>query len=311
MPEKVVISVVSPVYSAEGIIDELVRQIQANLGLITEDYEVILVEDNSRDSSWTKIEENCAKDARIKGIKLSKNFGQHSAINAGLRQAIGEWIVVMDCDLQDRPDEIPNLFTKALEGFDIVIAQRMDRKDSLLKKFFSWAFYRMFSYLTDTKQDSSIANFGIYRDTAIRAILSMGDQVLYFPAMVQWVGFKKVCLPTVHNTRFEGKSSYNMRKLLRLAIDVIINFSDKPLRVTIKTGFAMALVSFIVGIGYFIGYLSGSIQVAGFASLIISIWFLAGLVILVLGVLGLYIGRSFEAAKKRPIFIIEKKVNVK
>lgn len=310
MSNNIHISLVSPVYMAEKIVGELVSRIIESVSLITVDFEIILVNDSSPDDSWQRILEECEKDKRIKGINLSRNFGQHNAITAGLKFAKGEWIVVMDCDLQDRPDEIPNLYRKALEGYDSVFAQRLYRNDSFPKRLFSKIFYALFSYLTETKQDSSVANFGIYRKCVVDAILTMKDQIRFLPTMVQWVGFRKFYLPVQHSNRREGKTTYNYKSLLHLAVNNIIAFSDKPLRLTAKTGLIIAMLSFITGIIYFVLYLIGSIQVLGFTTLILSIWFLAGIIILILGVLGLYVGKVFEKVKERPTYIISDRYNI-
>ncbi|OJV42951.1 MAG: glycosyltransferase [Bacteroidales bacterium 36-12] len=310
MEENIHISVVSPVYMAERIVAELVKQIKESLKSITDHYEIILVNDASPDKSWGSIQEECKKDKRVKGIDLSRNFGQHYAITAGLSLSKGEWIVVMDCDLQDRPDEIPNLYNKAQEGWDSVFAQRVERNDTFLKRNFSKSFYKLFSYLTDTKQDATVANFGIYHRKVVDAILEMKDQIRFFPTMVQWVGFHKYYLPVKHSERREGKSSYNLKSLFRLALNTIIAFSDKPLRLTVKIGFYLASISFFVGLIYLILYLSGQIKVLGFTSLFISIWFLAGVVITILGIIGLYLGKMFEKVKDRPVFITNETINV-
>ena len=310
MSNNIHISLVSPVYMAEKIVGELVRRIIESVSLITGDFEIILVNDSSPDASWQKILEECEKDKRIKGINLSRNFGQHNAITAGLKFAKGEWIIVMDCDLQDRPDEIPNLYRKALEGYDTVFAQRLYRSDSFPKRYLSKIFYALFSYLTETKQDPSVANFGIYRKCVVDAILNMKDQIRFLPTMIQWVGFRKYYLPVQHSNRYEGKTTYNFKSLLHLAMNNIVAFSDKPLRLTAKTGLIIAMLSFITGIIYFVLYLIGSIQVLGFTTLILSIWFLAGIIILILGVLGLYVGKVFEKVKKRPTYIIRDKCNI-
>ena len=160
--EKIHISVVSPVYRAEKIVAELVRQLHENLSKITNDYEIILVNDASPDNSWLAVVAECEKDKRVKGINLSRNFGQHYAITAGLSYAKGEWVVVMDCDLQDRPDEIPNLYNKVQEGYDIVYARRAERQDKFIKRLSSTIFYTVHNYLSGLKGDGSIANFGIY-----------------------------------------------------------------------------------------------------------------------------------------------------
>jgi polyisoprenyl-phosphate glycosyltransferase len=310
MQDNIHISVVSPVYRAENIVSELVKQLKEQLSPITGDFEIILINDASPDNSWVEIEKETTKDKRVKGLNLSRNFGQHYAITAGLNFARGEWIVVMDCDLQDRPDEIPNLYHKALEGYDSVFAQRTERNDTLFKKLFSKLFYKLFSYLTDTKQDATVANFGIYRRCVIDAILSMHDQIRFFPTMVQWVGFRKFYLPVEHASRFEGKSTYNFKGLFRLAINTIMGFSDKPLRLTVKVGFFITLLSVLVAIVYLGLYLSGQIQVEGFTTLILSLWFLSGFIMFILGILGLYIGRMFEKVKERPVYLIQDKCNI-
>jgi dolichol-phosphate mannosyltransferase len=202
------------------------------------------------------------------------------------------------------------LYRKALEGYDTVFAQRLYRNDSFPKRFLSKIFYALFSYLTETKQDPSVANFGIYRKCVVDAILNMKDQIRFLPTMVQWVGFRKYYLPVQHSNRYEGKTTYNFKSLLHLAMNNIVAFSDKPLRLTAKTGLIIAMLSFITGIIYFVLYLIGSIQVLGFTTLILSIWFLAGIIILILGVLGLYVGKVFEKVKERPTYIISDKYNI-
>ncbi len=299
------LSIVSPVYQAEKIVDDLVHQIIKNVSNITQNFEIILVEDGSPDNSWQKIEENCKKDHRIKGIKLSRNFGQHCAITAGLDHAQGEWIVVMDCDLQDRPEEIPNLYHKAQEGFDVVLAQRYERQDNFFKKIFSWFFYQILSYLTGVKYDPSVANFGIYHQKVIKVICEMRESMRVFPVMVKWIGFRTTHIHVTHAQRAEGKSSYNFKKRVNLALDIILAYSDKPLRMIVKLGLSISFFSFLFAIVLFVRYLLGIIKVEGYASLIISIWFFSGLIMMTLGILGLYIGKIFENVKNRPIYIVD------
>ena len=298
------ISVVSPVYNAEKTLLLLVERVESVLLKTTSEYEIILVEDGGPDDSWSIINNLAKANNKILGIKLSRNFGQHNAITAGLSYASGEWVIVMDCDLQDVPEEIPRLLQKAEEGYDIVLAKRQTRKDHFFKKLSSRLFYATFSYLTETKQDHTVANFGIYHKRVINAILSMGDEIRYFPTMVQWVGFKKTAIEVEHAERAEGKSSYTFKKLLLLAFNNIIAFSDKPLRLTIKFGLSLSILSMFVGFYYLFLYFSGRITEVGFTSLIISLWFLAGIIILILGILGIYLGKAFEKIKNRPTFII-------
>lgn len=302
-------SIISPIYKGESMLQELVERIQNQMELLACEYEIILVNDASPDNSWLKIKEICSNDFHIKGINLSRNFGQHYAITAGLSVAKGKWVIVMDCDLQDQPEEIPNLYKKAQEGFDIVFAQRIERKDSFLKRLSSTLFYGVFSYLTETKQDKTVANFGIYHRKVTNSILAMGDSIRYFPTMVQWVGFRKAWLPVKHAEREDGSSGYNFRKLLNLAFNNIIAFSDKPIRLMMQFGSFITLFSIAVALFYLIKYLIGGIAVSGFTTIIISIWFLAGMIIMLLGCIGVYIGKIYDRVKQRPTFIIDEILN--
>ena len=304
------ISIVIPLYKCSSALPELFKRLKATLQGISDDYEIILVNDASPENDWEIVKEKATENTKIKGINLSRNFGQHYAITAGLYHAKGEWIVVMDGDLQDQPEEINKLHNKAVEGYDIVLGQRQRRRDRLFKRFYSKIFYKVFSYLTNTKQDPSVANFGIYNRKAIDAILSMKDNIRYFPTLIQWVGFRKTAISVEHDKRFEGESAYTIRGLFRLAFNNIIAFSDKPLRITIRIGFAISALSFLFGVIYLFRYIIGDITVLGFTSLIISIWFLSGIIISILGLLGIYLGKVYDKVKNRPVYIIDQKLNL-
>ncbi|MCX6972901.1 MAG: glycosyltransferase family 2 protein [Verrucomicrobia bacterium] len=298
------LSVVSPVYRAEGLVGKLVAEIRAALEPLGISYEIILVEDASPDKSWEAICECCEKFAEVRGVLLSRNFGQHYAISAGLTLARGDWVVVMDCDLQDRPAEIPRLLQKAAEGYDVVVARRAIRQDGFFKKLSSRLFYGTLGWLTGTNHDPAIANFGIYSAKVIAAINSMPESIRYFPTMVRWVGFRTACLDVEHAARTEGKTSYNLRKLFNLALDICLAYSDKPLRMAVGTGFVVSLIGFVFAGVTVVQAFRGEIQVLGYASLIVSLWVLAGLLIFIMGVVGLYVGKCFEGVKRRPAFII-------
>ncbi|MBD3425552.1 MAG: glycosyltransferase [Candidatus Latescibacteria bacterium] len=303
-------SVIIPLYNCEPFISELTERIRKNLSEISDNFEIIYVNDSSPGDDWNLVEGESKKDERIKGINLSRNFGQHYAISAGLQHAKGEWVYVMDGDLQDLPEEMVKLYNNTEGDYKIVLAQRKIRKDNLLKRASSRLFYRLFSYLTDIRLDSSVANFGIYHEKVIEYFLKMQDQVRYFPTMIQWVGFKKKYVPVEHGERAEGRSSYSYRSLFKLAFNNIIAFSSKPLRLTITLGMVISLTSFITGVYYLINYLLGNITQMGFTSLILSIWFLGGIVIMILGMLGVYIGKIFDKVKNRPMYIIENTINI-
>ncbi|MFZ6665285.1 glycosyltransferase family 2 protein [Peijinzhouia sedimentorum] len=304
------ISIISPVYGAQGMIDELVNRISKAVIDISEDFEIILVEDNSPDNSWLEMERISNQNSKVKSIKLSKNFGQHYAITAGLDVAQGDWIVVMDCDLQDKPEEIPNLLEKALNGFDIVLARRIDRQDNFLVRITSLIFYRILSYLTGATQDHTIANFGIYNKRIVEVIRQMREPIRYFPTMVKWVGFEKAYQDVSHGEREQGSSGYNFNKRLKLAVDIMLAFSNKPLLLTVKLGLFISISSFLVSIIVLIFALLGKYTVSGYASMMMSIWFLSGLIIFILGINGLYLSKVFDGVKNRPIYIISKSINL-
>lgn len=307
----ILISVVSPVYRAENIIEELVFQVKEKLLSITENFEIILVNDSSPDNSWTKITIECEKDIRIKGIDLSRNFGQHYAISAGLKYAKGEWIVVMDCDLQDRPDEIPRLYKKAIEGWEIVQAKRTNRKDHFTKRLSSNLFHRVFSFLSGIDSDHSIANFGIYHFKVIHEYNKMIEVARSFPSLISQLGFNKTTVDVIHSERFEGQTTYSFSKLINLSLDVILSNSNKPLKLTVKLGFFISLLSFLLASYNIFANLAGMIKVEGFTSTIFSIWFVGGLILLVLGVIGLYVGKIFEQVKARQLYIVKEIINFK
>lgn len=301
-----VLSIVSPVYKAEKIIPLLVERIENAVSKITDDYEIILVEDGSPDDCWSVIGSIAKNNPKIKGIKLSRNFGQHPAIMAGLSQAEGEWIVVMDCDLQDQPEEIEKLYNKALEGYDVVLAKRQSRKDGFFKRMTSLFFSKIYGYFTDTEYDNEVANFGIYNQKVIKSILEISDAIKFFPLFVKFVGYSSASIIVEHAERAEGNTSYSFSKLLSLAFNTIISFSNKPLKLFVKFGLTISIISFFVGIyNVYLG-LTNQIEVMGYSSIIVSIWFLSGVVITTIGVTGIYVGKIFDQTKNRPTYLIDK-----
>lgn len=299
------ISIVSPVYRAEKILDKLVEQINAAMDMLDKTYEIVLVDDRSPDGGWAVMKRLSQEFPQVKSIRLSRNFGQHPAIMAGLSQARGEWIVVMDCDLQDQPKEIVKLYNKAQEGFESVMARRANRKDSFLKKLSSKIFSKIYSYFTEVKYDNEIANFGIYHKKVIHGVLAIADQIKFFPLFVNLAGFNSTCVTVEHAERFSGTTSYSFSKLLSLAFNTIISFSNKPLKLFVKFGLTISALSFLVGLYYIYMSLTDKIEVLGYSSIIVSIWFLSGVIITTIGVCGIYIGKIFDQVKGRPVFIID------
>ena len=304
------LTVVSPVYYGEAMVHELVSRLKKSLALITEDYNIVLVNDHSPDNSWSMILKECAEDERVKGINLSRNFGQHNAITAGLSFSKGEWVIVMDCDLQDRPEEIPNLYNKALEGYDIVYAQRVERQDKFFKKLSSSIFHAVFNFLSGAKTDKSISNFGIYKKAVIDEYVQMPERFRGFGSLVRYLGFESTAIPVEHAKRLSGRSSYSLKKLIKQASNSIISNTNRPLRIMIVFGFCTALISVLIALYNLVAHFLGIISVAGFTSTIFSIWFVGGIIMTQLGILGIYLGRIFDQVKGRPIYVVKDKVNI-
>lgn len=300
------LSVVIPVFQAENCLEELYRRLKNALESITLDFELVLVEDCGGDNSWLIIERLVEEDSRVRGIQFSRNFGQHYGITAGLDYCRGDWVVVMDCDLQDRPEEIPRLYAKALEGFDIVMAGRGVRRDALLKRITSWLFYKIFSYLADIEYNGDSGNFRIMSRKVVLNFNRMREQLRFFGGLVQWMGFPSTSIQVQHAGRFEGKSSYTASKLWKLATDTIIAYSDKPLRLAVRVGFSMAFLSFCYG-SYILGraLIYGS-PIPGWNSMIVSLYFIGGIIISILGIIGIYLGKTFDESKRRPLYIVSR-----
>ena len=299
------ISIVSPVYGCRDSLDDLYTRVKDSVSQITDDFELIFVNDRSPDNAWEKIKELAKKDKRVKGINLSRNFGQHKAISAGIDYAKGDWIVVMDCDLQDRPEEIVNLYNKAIQGYDVVFGKRTGRKDSITKKFFSTLFIKVYDYLSGTKTDMSIGNFSIISKKVADNLKKMSGQHRPYSFFVIWLGFNRTSIPVQHAKREVGQSSYNFKKLVELAFDNIVSQSNKLLKVSTYMGFVITLISIIYIIYLVLKYILTDEIVPGWTSTMVSIYLMSGLLFLFLGIIGTYIGKIFDETKNRPLYIVD------
>ena len=303
------ISVVIPVYGCRAALPELHRRLVDTLEGMGKSFEIVLVDDCCPQKSWDEIKEICAGDDRVKGIHLSRNFGQIRAITAGLDNSRGDWVVVMDCDLQDRPEAIARLYAKAQEGYDVVFVKRVERKDSGLTLFLSRLFYRVYSYFTDGAYDSSLCNFSISRRIVIDNYCRMREHNRGFTMFVKWLGFRQTAIEVEGDERFEGTSSYNFRKKLTMAFELITAQSNKPLKLAVGAGFVIALLAFmyllVLVVRYFV---SPGVQV-GWTSTIASIYLMGGLILSAIGVVGLYVGNIFDEVKNRPLYVISEILN--
>ena len=304
------ISVVAPIFNESDLIPEFVKQVVENVEKISSDYEIILVDDGSADNSWSYMESEALKNKKVKAYRLSKNFGHHYAITAGVHNASGEWVVVMDSDLQDRPEVIPELYEKAQQGFDVVFVSRTQRPESFVYKGFQKLFYWLLRVLSGIKFDSRQANFSIINKKVVEAFIKFPEHARFYGSTIKWLGFNRTDIQARHGQRFSGKPGYTIKKRISLAADIIISFSGRPLRFAIVIGLLMSFVSLLLSIWVLVGAFSWGFAVLGWPSLMASILFTGGAILVVLGIIGIYLGRVFQEVKSRPLYIVSETRNV-
>lgn len=297
------ISVVVPVYGCRAALPELHRRLTEVLLKITNNYEIILVNDGCPQNSWEEIVRICDIDSKVVGLEMARNFGQIKAITAGLDYSRGDWVVVMDCDLQDRPEEILNLYNKALEGYDVVFARRKTRQDSRSKVFVSNCFYKLYSMATDVEYDPALCNFSISNRKVIDGYCSMRELHRAFVMYIKWMGFRQTSIDVEHNERYEGKSGYDFKKRIHMALEILTSQSDKLLKATAILGFLMSAIAFVGVIITVIRFFALHIT-PGYSSMLSAIFFMGGLIIMVIGMVGIYIGNIFMEVKHRPLYLI-------
>ncbi len=303
------ISIVSPVYGAEKIVKELVTQIGQGVAELGCDYEIILVEDASPDKSWEQIVEVAAQNDKVKGYKLSRNFGQHAAIKAGLSVCTGDVAIVMDCDLQDNPKYIKELLEKYHEGNDIVYTYKKKRNHSRFKNVTAVLYNAVLNFLLENKSleaDKNVGAYSLVSRKVIEAFISYNDYQFHYLLVLRWLGFQSDYVEIEHSDRFEGESSYTLRKLLKHAGVAILYQSEKLLRLSIYFGGLVSFFSFLGGLYIIISYFLYDYQ-SGWASIIVLLSFSLGVILVSIGVLGVYLGKMFEQVKGRPQFIFDRK----
>lgn len=294
------ISIVVPVYQAEATLDELIGRLDRSLCNLSSRIEVILIDDGSVDSTWSIIKKITEEYTFIKAYRLSRNFGQHNAIVAGLEATQGDWIVVMDCDLQDRPEAIPQLFKKALEGYDIVLARRKNRQDSKFKILTSILFYKVFDKISGLTFEKGVGNFGIYNKKVIKAVLSYRENFRPFAIIVKVVGFNTATIDVEHNKRFSGKSNYRSFGLLKGALNAIIYYSNRPIWIFLMVGLGMISLILFLLLGMF--FMIFNIDVM---DLVLILIVLMSILSMNTALIGIYVSRIFIESKNRPLYIVD------
>jgi dolichol-phosphate mannosyltransferase len=303
------LSVVIPVYNESSLIDELVKRVKTNVKLITEDFEIIIVDDGSQDNTWNLIENEAKSENRIKGIKFSRNFGHHYAITAGLHNSDGEWVVVMDGDLQDRPEVIPDLYKKAQEGFDVVFVSRQNRPEKLYYRILQKIFYQVLRTLSGINFDSRQANFSIIRKKVIEAFKKFPESARFYGSTIIWLGFKRTFIVADHGVRYSGRPSYTIKKRFKLASDIILSFSERPLKFAIVFGLLISTISIFLAARIVYGSFKWGDEVSTWSSIVTTILFSTGVILVLTGIIGIYIGEIFKQVKNRPLYVIDEVIN--
>jgi len=305
--DKPEISVVVPVYGCADCLHRLHARLKAVFAQMGKTYEIVLVEDRSPDWSWTALSELAAADPNVRAVRLSRNFGQHAAITAGLAESSGRWTVVMDCDLQDPPEEIPRLYAKALEGYDIVLSRREERRQSLPRRLAATAYYRSRNRLTRSSMHTNYANLSILDRKVVEAFLALRDKDRQYLLILHWLGFRQATIDFRQSDRAAGRSSYDFRRLVRVALDGVFFQSTLLLRYVVYTGFWVAAAGGLLAIYAMVVFAAGR-SLPQWTALPVLILLLTGFIIISTGVTGLYVGKIFEQVKGRPLYVVDTRI---
>ncbi len=304
MPASPDFSVIIPVYNEEENLAVLYERLSAVVGKLGT-YEIILVDDGSKDRSWQLIKELHGKDDRVKGVSFSRNFGHHIAITAGLDYAKGQTIVLMDGDLQDQPEEIPRLLDKLREDYDLVYGIRKVKKDSLMKRFNSFLFWWFLNKLSGIEIPRNQTLLRVFDRKILDVLKDMRERARFIHGMIAWTGFRIALIEVEHAPRERGVSKYNTVKLFRLAFNAITSFSTLPLRLATYLGLFSSGVGFFYALYFLYKKIFLGIPVLGYASIIVAVLFVGGVQLLILGIMGEYLGRVYQEVQARPIYILK------
>jgi glycosyltransferase involved in cell wall biosynthesis len=304
-------SFVIPVHNEQDALPEFRRRVDPVLARLDGESEVIVVDDGSTDMSWDVMTAFRSVDRRYKAVRLSRNFGHQAAISAGMDLAAGDAVVIMDADLQDPPEVVLEMAGRWRDGYEVVYGVREDRAvDSVFKRTTADLFYRLLSTLTEVDIPNNVGDFRLIDRRAVEAFRSMREGGRFVRGMYAWVGFRQVGVPYVRQARCAGSTKYPLRKMMRLAGDAVTGFSRKPLKLALKVGAAFSLLAILGGLASVAVRLSGAYTVPGWASILVAVCLLGGLQLAFLGVIGLYVGRTFDESLRRPLYIVSQLVGV-
>lgn len=301
------ISVVAPVYECAGCLDALHQRVAAALDETGESWELVLVDDASPDGAWERIEQICAADPRVRALRLSRNFGQHAAITCGLGAARGHWVAVMDCDMQDPPEELPRLLEAAREGYDVVLSQRDHRRQALHRRLAANAYLRVRNKLAGVHINTRHSTLSVISRPVVEAFLRVGDRDRQYLMILHWLGFPTTTVTIAHREREHGGSSYTLAKLVQVAVDGMFFQTTVLLRWIVVLGFVLAALGAAATVLLVILYFVNS-PLPGFTSLAALALGIGGFTIVSTGVIGLYVGKIFEQVKGRPLFVVDRQL---
>ncbi len=300
------LSVVIPVYNCSGCLEELHARLTAALRAVTEDYEIVLVDDRSTDGAWEVLRRLARSDGRLRIVRLSRNFGQHAAITAGLARCTGAWTVVMDCDLQEPPEEIPRLYAKAQEGYEIVRAVREGRKHTAFRRVSASLYRRM---LSEREGEIEFSTLSIISRKVVDTFLLLRDRDREYQLVLDWLGFSQASISFTHAERAgDSPSTYGLRQLIGVALDGMFFRTTVLLRWIVFAGFGIAGLGAVMAL-YAVYSRTVEDTPPGYTSIVVLLLLLSGFIILALGIVGLYIGRIFDQVKGRPLFVVDEQID--
>ena len=299
------LSVVVPVYGCEACLRALYDRLTATLESLGVAYEIVLVDDRSRDGGWAVLQELSAADTRVHSLRLSRNFGQHAAITAGLGASRGRHVVVMDCDLQEPPEEIPRLYAEALKGYDVVYARRMTRSHPRFRDHAARLYFRLLNAVAGTNLSAEYGNFSIISRKVVDAFLRFHDKDRHYLMILNWLGFSSSSIEFAHAERHAGESTYTFGSLVHFAFDGLFFQTTKILRWIVYVGFAISALGVALAVYFVVNYLVISHPYPGWTSLGVLLLLLSGFIIVSTGVTGLYIAKIFIQVKDRPLYVID------
>ena len=306
-PTQFRISIAIPLHNEEAVIPELLSRLKKTLTSIEGGpHEIVLVDDGSTDSTAAALEEAARSDSKLVVVVLSRNFGHQAALTAALDNVSGDAVVLMDADLQDRPEAIPLFLEKYRQGYDVVYARRMNRKEPFLLRASYKAFYRLLGMISDMQIPMDAGDFGLVSRRVVLELRRLGEHHRYLRGLRSWVGFRQIGIEVERDARFAGTAKYNVWRLFKLAFDGIFSFSTLPIRAATLFGILALAVSCVYSLYTLYAKLVLHISPQGFTAIIILVTFLAGVQMTFLGVIGEYLGRIYEEAKTRPVYIVDR-----